>query len=223
MIRHDGPVPLIAGAVDVSTVMEKLSAVRPVFHSEADFQHAFAWVLREIEPSLQIRLEVRQDTRKYVDLLCFGPQGRTAVEFKYFTRTWVGTDPATGESFHLRNHEATDLGRQGFVFDIARLEKFCAAGRASNGFAIMLSNDQRLWQPAATAKVTRDLAFRIHEGRTLSGLLRWGTEGSYHAGSERNLSGSYPITWRDYSSLDGKNGQLRWLAAAVEPRSEPAS
>ena len=218
MIRHDDPMPPIAGAVDVSTVMEKLSSTRPVFHSEADFQHAFAWALREIEPSLQVRLEVRQDTREYVDLLCFGPQGRTAVEFKYFTRTWVGTDPGTGESFHLRNHEATDLGRRGLVFDIARLEKFCAAGRASNGFAIMLSIDQRLWQPAATAKLTRDQAFRIHEGRTLSGLLRWGTEGSYYSGSERNLSGSYPISWRHYSSLDGKNGKLRWLAAAVEPR-----
>ncbi len=165
MIRHDDPTPLIAGAVDVSTVMEKLSSVRPVFHSEADFQHAFAWVLREIEPSLQIRLEVRQDTREYVELLCFGPRARTAVEFKYFTRTWVGADPVTGESFHLRNHEATDLGRQGFVFDIARLEKFCASGRASNGFAIMLTNDQRLWQPPATAKLTRDQAFRIHEGQ----------------------------------------------------------
>ncbi|MDQ0366686.1 hypothetical protein [Catenuloplanes indicus] len=225
MIRHDDPTPLIAGAVDVSTVMEKLSSVRPVFHSEADFQHAFAWVLREIEPSLQIRLEVRQDTREYVELLCFGPRARTAVEFKYFTRTWVGADPVTGESFHLRNHEATDLGRQGFVFDIARLEKFCASGRASNGFAIMLTNDQRLWQPPATAKLTRDQAFRIHEGqKNLSGLLRWGTEGSYHAGSERTLSGSYPITWRDYSNLDGTNGQLRWLAAAVEPaRSEQAA
>ncbi len=210
--------PLIAGAIDLSIVMERLSRARPVFHSEADFQHAFAWVLHEMAPDLNIRLEVRQAEREYVDLLCFGSDGRTVVEFKYFTRTWVGTDPATGEPFRLRNHEATDLGRQGFVFDIARLERFCEADRASNGFAIMLTNDQRLWQPAATAKLTRDQAFRIHEGRTLSGLLRWGTEGSYHVGSERNLSGSYPITWRDYSSLDGKNGQLRWLAAAVEPR-----
>jgi len=35
----------IAGAVDVDTVRARLSSVRRVFHSEADFQHAFAWVL----------------------------------------------------------------------------------------------------------------------------------------------------------------------------------
>jgi hypothetical protein len=67
----------IAGAVDVDTVLARLSSVRRVFHSEADFQHAFAWVLHEVDPSLNIRLEVRQDKREYVDLFCFGPKGRS--------------------------------------------------------------------------------------------------------------------------------------------------
>ena len=109
---------------------------REDFETHVRDEHStFAWVLHEMAPGLNIRLEVRRAEREYVDLLCFGPDGRTVVEFKYFTRTWVGTDPATGEPFHLRNHEATDLGRQGFVFDIARLERFCEADRASNGFA----------------------------------------------------------------------------------------
>lgn len=30
---------------------------RPVFHSEADFQYAFAWELQRTSPSVQIRLE----------------------------------------------------------------------------------------------------------------------------------------------------------------------
>jgi hypothetical protein len=213
---------LIAGSVDLTTLMRELSAARPVFHSEADFQHAFAWQLHRMEPSLNIRLEVRQEAREYVDLLCFGPQGRTVVEFKYFTTTWLGNDPTTGEEFRLRNHEATDLARQGFGFDIARLEKFCAAGRASNGFAIMVSNDRRLWNPAATSRATRDQDFRIHEGRTLLGTLRWGIEGSYFVAHERELSGSYPIAWRDYSSLDGPKGDFRWLAVAVEQPAEAA-
>ncbi len=58
---------LIAGAVDVDTVMARLSSIRRVFYSEAGFQHAFAWVLHEVEPSLNIRLEVLQDKREYVD------------------------------------------------------------------------------------------------------------------------------------------------------------
>ena len=90
----------IAGAVDVDTVLARLSSVRRVFHSEADFQHAFAWVLHKVDPSLNIRLEVRQDKREYVDLFCFGPKGRTAVEFKYFTARWDCTDPVTQEARH---------------------------------------------------------------------------------------------------------------------------
>ena len=109
------------------------------------------------------------------------------------------------------------------MFDIARLEKFCDTHTTSNGLAIMVSNDRRLWNPAASSRVTRDREFRIHEGRTLSGLLRWGTEGRYFAGSERNLAGSYQVMWRDYSNLGGKNGVFRWLAAAIEPRPAPTS
>jgi len=211
---------LIAGVVDVGTVMGKLSSARPIFHSEADFQHAFAWVLHEIEPSLNIRLEVRQEEREYVDLFCFGPHGRTAIEFKYFTARWAGTDPLTEETFHLRGHAADDLARRNFVFDMARLEKFCAAGRALNGFAIMLSNDRRLWNPAVGSRVTRDQAFRIHEGQTLSGTLRWGAEGSYFGANQRELGGNYPIAWHDYSRLDGPTGDFRWLAVAVERLAE---
>ncbi|MET8836470.1 hypothetical protein ABZV78_21450 [Micromonospora sp. NPDC004540] len=186
----------IAGSVKLAAVMNELSTVRSVFHSEADFQHAFAWALRTLAPAVGVRLEVPQGGREYLDLLCLGADGhRTAIEFKYFTRRWDGNDPNTDEPFHLRAHEATDLARQGFVFDIARLERFCLPNGKMNGLALMLSNDQRLWSPAATTRRTRDQEFRVHEGRTLTGVLRWGTEGSWFAANERQLSGSYPLAW----------------------------
>lgn len=34
---------LIAGTVDVAVLLRTLALQRPVYHSEADFQHAFAW------------------------------------------------------------------------------------------------------------------------------------------------------------------------------------
>jgi hypothetical protein len=53
------PAPaLIASALDLHVVMQRLSAVRPVFHSEADFQHAFARTLWELDPDIRVRLEV---------------------------------------------------------------------------------------------------------------------------------------------------------------------
>jgi hypothetical protein len=37
--------------------MTALSSTRPVFHSEADFQFALAWAIKELNPSAEIRLE----------------------------------------------------------------------------------------------------------------------------------------------------------------------
>jgi hypothetical protein len=148
-------------------------------------------------------------------MLCSGPEGRTAVEFKYFTARWDGTDPATGEEFHLRGHAATDLARRNFVFDIARLERFRASGRAINGLAIMVSNDRRLWAPVLSTRVTRDQEFRIHEGRILKGTLRWGVEGSYFDANQRELAGDHTMVWRDYADLGGSTGSFRQLVVAV--------
>ncbi|MFJ8834389.1 hypothetical protein, partial [Micromonospora aurantiaca] len=91
----------IAGSVKLAAVMAELATVRPVFHSEADFQHAFAWTLHRLAPSVGVRLEVPQDGpqvlgrgRRHLDLLCLGADGhRTAIELKYFTRLWVGAEP----------------------------------------------------------------------------------------------------------------------------------
>jgi hypothetical protein len=41
-------VGLIAGEVELAAVKSQLRARRQVFHSEADFQHAFAWTLHSM-------------------------------------------------------------------------------------------------------------------------------------------------------------------------------
>ncbi|WP_199489182.1 hypothetical protein [Micromonospora craniellae] len=45
----------IAGAVSLDSVMEELRAKRRVFHSEADFQHAFAWAVHRIDAAVSVR------------------------------------------------------------------------------------------------------------------------------------------------------------------------
>lgn len=42
--------------LDVQAVMQSLSVKRPIFHSEADFQHALAWELQSEFPKASIRL-----------------------------------------------------------------------------------------------------------------------------------------------------------------------
>lgn len=111
--------PLIAGRLSVHQVMQALSLPRPAFHSEADLQHSFARILWETDSAIHTRLEVRRgDHREYLDLLAIGPQVQTAIEFKYWTRSWAGSVGEDAERYSLRNHSATDLARRNFVFDI---------------------------------------------------------------------------------------------------------
>lgn len=220
---HGGDVVTVAGSVELSAVMDELCRARWVFHSEADFQHAFAWAVHRLDGGINVRLEVRQAGGEHLDLLCFSSRGRTAIELKYFTAAWEGTDPGTGETFQLRAHAATDLARLHFVSDVERLERFCQRDSAGmTGLAVMLTNDRGLWSPPLS-RTTRDQRFRIHEGQTLSGTLQWGIDPDFHAPNERTLAGSYVLRWHDYRCLDGRNSEFRWLGVAVHTASDTAA
>jgi len=55
----------------VERTMASLATRRPVFHSEANFQHAFAWELQRRHEEARIRLETRP--RPGVRLTCSRP------------------------------------------------------------------------------------------------------------------------------------------------------
>lgn len=65
----DQKFPMVAG-IDPAVVFDDLLKERPVFHSEADFQHALAWSIHRVYPDAKIRLEYRPPSfgRHYVDL-----------------------------------------------------------------------------------------------------------------------------------------------------------
>jgi hypothetical protein len=210
----------IAGTVHLVEVMSELARRRPVFHSEADFQFAFAQTITGMDPSIECRLEVpvastRTGRTEYLDLLCFSPRGATPIEFKYFTRGWRGT--SQGEEFALRNQAATDLLRLHFIHDVVRLEH---SSRESPGLALLLTNEPALW--SKSSKRTRDWEFHLHDGRSLAGQLLW-ADGTYEANT-RVLRGSYVMDWMDYCRIgDKRGGQLRYLAIEVTPSGPTAS
>ena len=93
-------------------LLASLADERPLFHSEADFQHAFAWALQRRHPQLSVRLEVpvRQgQSAIHVDLLASSGTERIAVELKYKTRALAVT--VASEEFRLTNQAAQDFGR----------------------------------------------------------------------------------------------------------------
>jgi len=198
-----------------------LAAERPVFHSEADFQHAFAWLLHRKHPHLAIRLEVPVRVGQsvlHVDLLASAGDKTIAIELKYKTRAL--TFAAPGEAFQLTNQAAQDLARYDFIKDIQRIEQLAAARRGTSGYAIMLTNDSSYWTQAR-ASDSVDAAFRLHPERTLSGALAWHSRAS--AGTIRGreialaINGSYAVAWRDYSHIDSpRYGVFKYLAVEVK-------
>ncbi|MET8036684.1 hypothetical protein ACFWA4_25960 [Streptomyces sp. NPDC060011] len=220
-VMHDGTT--VAGRVPLGDVMAQLARRRPIFHSEADLQHAFAQSLWELAPDVRSRLEVPQraeDKAEYLDLLCIGPSVSTAIEFKYFTRRWAGAAGTPAEEYELKDHAAADLARLHFVRDIVRLERFCRRSD-QNGFAILLTNAASLWSvPGRGREQSRDRDFRIHEGRELVGKLLW-AEGTYE-GNTCTLHGRYPLRWEPYSQQAGAGGEFRYLVVPVSPERETA-
>ncbi|MFJ6937863.1 hypothetical protein [Streptomyces sp. NPDC101132] len=218
------PFSATVAGVPLDRVMTALRRDRPVFHSEADLQHGFARALWDAAPGVHSRLEVprrRPGRAEYLDLLCLGPEGgQTLIEFTYFTRDWTGTLPGPpDEEYRLRNHGADDLARLRFVEDVVRLEAFCDRPDR-NGLAILVTNAPALWTaPKPRPTPPRDREFRLHEGRTLTGTLRWA--GGTYAPNTRHLRGSYPLAWQPYSHLPGPGGLFRYLAVPVAPGAEP--
>ena len=201
---------------DLDGILKKLSADRPIFHSEADFQHSFAWRLHERWPSASIRLEmpIRSAARSiYLDIFVIEDAVRYGIELKYKTRALrVGWH---GESYELKNQAAQDIGRYDFLLDIQRIEGLKSQGLIDRGASLFLTNDSAYWKSPRVPD-TIDADFRLHHGRTVQGNLGWGRKASKGTTSGREaaifLGRSYQLEWRDYSEFtDGSYRTFRYL------------
>lgn len=211
---------LLAGRVPLDDLLARLSALRPVFHSEADFQQALAWEAVTLDPSLRVRLETRPEPGVRLDLLLTGPDGQqTAVELKYLVRRWHGEHD--GERFELKNQSAQDIRAYDVVKDIVRVERFVARRPGCNGAVVCLSNDSMYWRAPAHGRATNADAFRLHDGLALSGARAWGplTGPGTSKGREDPLvlTGTYQLSWQKYSVLPGPGGEFRSLIVPVPP------
>lgn len=208
-------------AFNISLVMTCLAKSRPLFHSEADFQHAFAWEMQKQLPNSSIRLEKPIQTFNgfvHLDVLVQNQNKAIAIELKYKTKLFSIDTPT--ESFNLRNHSARDIGCYDFIKDIRRVENICMSNPNTNGYAILLTNDGAYWR-SPTSNTTVDAAFRLHEGRLLSGEVAWGVGASSGTMKSREnpilLSSSYSMKWHDYSYLTNSGSPtFRYLMVAVK-------
>ena len=199
--------------MNFSELLANLSNRRPLFHAEADFQHALAWEIHETHSNAEIRLEkpsVGRKGRIFLDLWLRLHGTRLGVELKYKTRhlkTTIGEEP-----YHLRTQGAHDIGRYDFLADVMRIEGLIEAGRIDHGVTIFLTNDRNYWRD--TGRTNRiDEMFRVHEGRELSGELSWADHASDGTTQSRErplqLGGEYVADWIEYSEVEGS--RFRYL------------
>jgi len=213
--------------IDLQTTLTALADDRPIFHSEADFQHAFAWQIRAVVPDAKVRLEYRSQLKEtvYLDVSVQTPTVNIALELKYPTRKLACV--VAGEEFALKDQAAQDMRRYDFIKDIVRLEHVVDAVPNTRGYALLLTNDSSYWT-TSLSEATTDTAFRIHEGARLAGTLAWASHtgaGTMHS-REQNLAlvGTYPLEWHDYSVIPGVTSysRFRYLLVPVEPRVQGA-
>lgn len=205
---------------DLPACLTQLANRRPVFHSEADFQHALAWIIQENFPNAQIRLELpfsQSDRQSYLDIFVRIDNHVFGIELKYKTKSLVTVD--RDEIFQLKNQSAQDLGRYDFLKDIQRLEHFVTIHQNCVGYAVFLTNDSSYWNPSRKIQ-TIDQAFRLHEGREISGDLQWygasvGTMNMRE--SQLRIRNKYLFHWADYANIDAKlGGSFRFLLLKIE-------
>ena len=189
-----------------------LAETRGVFHSEADFQHALAWLIHSRYPNLKIRLEFPITGVGAIDIVLFEGGAPFLLELKYKTRR--AETVQDDEVFRLRAHGAQPLGRYDFFKDIYRIER-----SIYRGAAIFLTNESQYWGVHPQGQGS---AFSMQNGRSIreGETLEWqGAPNIASIGSGRTgaiaLRSSYSIGWRNYSSpLDQV---FRFLLVMVKP------
>lgn len=177
-----------------------------------------SWQLKLLHPQAHMRLETRLLPGERLDILAMIGGERIAFELKYLvhrlTVSWAG------ELFELPAQAAHDIRRYDFVKDVGRLERHLDHGVADQGFAILLTNEPNHWQASSRGDVA-DAAYRLTEGRSLTGVLGWGERAGHGTTAGREaaiaLRGTYELAWRPYSVTGGEEGhrEFRYLVVQV--------
>lgn len=205
---------------ELLTVLSALARTRPIFHSEADFQHALAWQIQLRHPDAAVRLEYPPfpEERLHLDLWVWDAAATLALELKYCTQAASAT--VNGEMFRLTHQNAHPPHRRAFVADVGRLERVRQAYPNARAYAILLTNDHLYWDsPKATGGVGE--AFLLHDGARLVGPLAWASHtspGTSGKGADPlDLQGTYVLNWGVYANVQTVSGpgQFRVLVVTV--------
>lgn len=196
---------------DIILALKKLLEEKRIFGSEADFQFALAWKIKELFPKVEIRLEYipwKVDASMHIDIVVFSEGKMIPIELKYkpkLTKIMI-----EDEEIYLKNQSACDQGRYDFLKDIQRMESFKASGYpVKEAYVIIMTNDSGYWRKSKrsdTDDPPNDEEFRIHEGGVISGERHWKVKAGVGSTKDRKkpiiFKNSYQINWKDYQPAE---------------------
>ena len=215
-------------ATELRHHLHHVSQRRPVFHSEADFQHELA--LELALAGYRVRLEVPRSlvlsgtpVRAELDLLVQKSDGESAwtvIELKYVKAATIITH--RGEVYDLAGTWSTNLSRFDALADLRRVEGIVGAGLAAQGHTVFLTNAADAWNVDVSTGGNMAGQFSLHAGRELpAGVpLDW-VPANPAVGSvtKKRLAPYAPITlaraqtcsWTPYSAFSVTAGEFKYL------------
>jgi hypothetical protein len=215
-------------AEQLNQTLSNLSRRRPVFHSEADFQHELALELSRAGHPVRLEVPHRVQINDHpidveVDVLVRTGNAWTAIELKYVKR--AATIVHGGETFTLAHTWGTNLPRFDCLADLRRVECLVAAGHVTRGFSVFLTYASDAWSKDVSVSEIKSRNFSLHERRLLAAgeALDWhGNEPTRASVTAKRLPPHTPIVprrdyqlgWRDYSELAHPRGRFRYLLLA---------
>ena len=207
---------------DIKSLIEVLAKERKLFWSEADFQFAFAWKIKQTFDDVKISLERRHKLPKsnkqaHVDIWVTLDGKVYPIELKYKTRTYKATD-YDGEVIITENQSAQDEGRYGYLKAIDRIEQFSQANGFERGFAIMITNDKNYYEPKPEPSETVDRDFAIHEGTVVkeNHTMVWHSSESWvKKYGSITLQHDYPMHWEHYNDAEDHRGDFKYVVTEI--------
>lgn len=230
----------------IETVLLALAKERKVFWSEADFQFAFAWKLKEMlkysdpKSAINVRLERRADALEqrtdaseqgnekensgdiYIDIWVEINEKVYPIELKYKTIQCTITDGS--EEYKLKQHSACDIGCYLYLKDVERIEHISKSldDNFGKGYAIMLTNDHLYWdKPKTTPDTTIFRDFRIYDGRKIVAgqKLDWHPSSNNRPAWQKELgklNDNYIIKWGYYSNFNKEGEAIPFKYSIIE-------
>ncbi|MCR5430421.1 MAG: hypothetical protein K6E58_04240 [Eubacterium sp.] len=200
----------MANGFDLEKVLRELRKKRKAFVSEADFQLALAWQIKQMyKDEVEVRCEypLESDSSIHIDIVVIKKNKWIPIELKYKTKECNIDD---NDKFHLKNHGAKDVGCYDYLKDISRIEKISKRKEFWKGYTVLLTNDlSYLKKPKKEKAYYRN--FSLENKKKLHRYLRWDgntSDETVNARPNFNLSKYYSCHWKKYTDVNTSDGEI---------------